>query len=227
MDADSTAPEVDPSGSPREVPEPRKIRLDERAVKVLAHPLRTRLLSLLRADGPATATTLARALDTNTGATSYHLRKLAEVGLVEETSDGRGRERWWRAAHDMHSWEASDFAGHPDAEAAMEWLQGEYFRAFTGYVQTWAAESRDWPPEWRDAAGASDYMLRLTPAELREMSEEIFAVLERYRVAGERASAAAEDGDRRRVLFYTHSIPQAQDAKAVPRARHDAGGTDR
>lgn len=189
----------------------RGVRLEEKALRVLAHPLRSRLLSLLRADGPATATTLARELDTNTGATSYHLRKLAEVGLVEETTQGRGRERWWRAAHDMHSWSASDFAGQPDAEAAMEWLQGEYFRRFTAHVQRWAAEAPDWPLEWRDAAGASDYILRLTPSELREMSEEIYGVLERYRVLGERRSASGEDaGDRRRVLFYSHAIPQTE-----------------
>lgn len=197
---------------PSEGNAPKKVRLDERAVRVLAHPLRTRLLSLLRADGPATATALAHALDTNTGATSYHLRKLAEVGLVEETAEGRGRERWWRAAHDMHSWSPSDFAGQPDAEAAREWLEGEYFRRFTEHMQRWVAEAAGWPLEWRDAAGASDYILRLTPAELRDLSNEIHAVLERYRVLGAPGSGeAGGDDDRRRVLFYMHAIPQAQD----------------
>ncbi|HEX6877520.1 MAG TPA: helix-turn-helix domain-containing protein [Nocardioidaceae bacterium] len=201
-----------PAAQPLQATEPKKVRLDERALRVLAHPLRTRLLSLLRADGPATATTLARALDTNTGATSYHLRKLAEVGLVEETADGRGRERWWRAAHDMHSWSVSDFVGQPDAEAAREWLEGEYFRSFTEHMERWVAEAADWPLEWRDAAGASDYILRLTPAELREMSSEIYALLERYRTLGASRSGADEaDGDRRRVLFYMHAIPQAED----------------
>src|SRR4051812_49756154 len=61
------------------------------------HPLRARLLTALRMNGGATATALARELGTNTGATSYHLRKLASVGLVEETEGGRGKERWWRA----------------------------------------------------------------------------------------------------------------------------------
>ena len=49
---------------------------------MLAHPLRSRLLDELRLSGPATATTLAAVLHTNSGATSYHLRKLAEVALV-------------------------------------------------------------------------------------------------------------------------------------------------
>jgi hypothetical protein len=56
-------------------PEPSTgLRLDAAAVRVLAHPLRSRLLSQLRLDGPATPTSLAAVLATNTGATSYHLR---------------------------------------------------------------------------------------------------------------------------------------------------------
>ena len=84
------------------------LRLDGRALRVLAHPLRSRLLTALRMDGPATATALARSLGTNTGATSYHLRKLASVGLVAETDEGRGRERWWRASTPSHEWTERD-----------------------------------------------------------------------------------------------------------------------
>ena len=80
------------------------IRLDAQAVKVLAHPLRSRLLSRLRTAGPATATGLAAALNTNTGATSYHLRKLETVGLVTDTGEGEGKRRLWRASTDFHSW---------------------------------------------------------------------------------------------------------------------------
>ena len=67
------------------------LRLDAAALKVLAHPLRSRLLSALRVDGPATATDLATRLETNSGATSYHLRKLESVGLVVRHRRGRGQ----------------------------------------------------------------------------------------------------------------------------------------
>ena len=70
---------------------PSHIQLDAEAVRVLAHPLRSRLLSALRLHGPATATELADRLDTNTGATSYHLRKLESVGLVEGHRRRRGQ----------------------------------------------------------------------------------------------------------------------------------------
>src|SRR5688500_7119435 len=85
------------------------IRLDATSLRVLAHPLRSRLLSQLRIGGPATATDLAAELGTNSGATSYHLRKLESVGLVADTGEGEGKRRLWRAATDFHSYYPSDF----------------------------------------------------------------------------------------------------------------------
>ena len=59
-------------------------------------------------------TALAEKLGTNTGATSYHLRQLAEVGLVAEDPDrGTSRQRWWQAAHDMSHFDPTDFDDRP------------------------------------------------------------------------------------------------------------------
>src|SRR6187401_1254603 len=88
-------------------------------LRALAHPLRQRLLGTLRLDGPATATELAVRLGTNSGATSYHLRQLADVGLVEDDPErSTGRDRAWRAAHDMTSWHSTDYDDDPDGRAA-------------------------------------------------------------------------------------------------------------
>src|SRR6478609_7088218 len=66
----------------------------------LAHPLRVRLLGLLRTYGPATATSLAGELGLTSGALSYHLRQLEKYGfVVEDTERGNRRDRWWTAAH--------------------------------------------------------------------------------------------------------------------------------
>ena len=63
-----------------------------RQLKALTHPVRVRILGMLRVDGPATATTLATRLRLNTGATSYHLRQLAEHGfVVDDPERGTGR----------------------------------------------------------------------------------------------------------------------------------------
>jgi DNA-binding transcriptional ArsR family regulator len=73
---------------------------DPEGLKALSHPVRLRILGLLRTEGGATATTLAARLGLNSGATSYHLRQLEKAGfIVEDAERGNGRDRWWRAAH--------------------------------------------------------------------------------------------------------------------------------
>src|SRR5690606_22078525 len=87
-----------PMDEPRE---PALRHLDARSLRGLAHPLRMQLLNALRRGGPATASQLAERLGESSGATSYHLRQLAAHGFVEDAPEhGRGRERWWRAAHE-------------------------------------------------------------------------------------------------------------------------------
>ncbi|MFI6825293.1 helix-turn-helix domain-containing protein [Micromonospora sp. NPDC050187] len=157
-------------------------RLDHRQIRVLAHPLRMRLLGALRADGPATATTLAGVLDTNTGATSYHLRQLAEVGLVaEEPGRGTGRQRWWRAVHDASSWDPSEYDDDPDTRAAVEWMQVEHVRWVTEQAERWLAERATYSPQWRDAAGMSDAFLVIGAQRLHALNQEIWELILRYR----------------------------------------------
>jgi predicted ArsR family transcriptional regulator len=159
-----------------------EIRLSREQLRVLAHPLRSRLLTALRVDGPATATRLAESLATNTGATSYHLRQLAAVGLVvEEERPAAGRQRWWRAAQSSHGWLDRDVQDDPDARAAADWLAGHYLRQFTEMAERWIAERHDWPAAWREAHFTSDFLLELTPRRLRELEEELQAVVLRYR----------------------------------------------
>jgi DNA-binding transcriptional ArsR family regulator len=184
------------------------LRLDARAVRVLAHPLRSRLLTALRTDGPATATSLARVLGTNTGATSYHLRKLASVGLVDETDAGRGRERWWRASTPSHGWTERDVAGDPDAEAASDWLKRFYLRGFVERYEPWLDAARDWPLEWRLAADSGDARLHLTPERLGRFTEELIALIDRYR------DPSPEPGARPVAVYY-HAFPLVpKDAEA-------------
>ena len=57
--------------------------MDAAQLRALSHPLRLRMLEVLR-EGPATASALGRRLGESSGATSYHLRALAKAGVVEE-----------------------------------------------------------------------------------------------------------------------------------------------
>lgn len=184
------------------------LRLDTAALVTLAHPLRSRLLSTLRRDGPATATELAEQLGTNTGATSYHLRKLESVGLVEDSGEGTGRRRVWRPSSRGHSYVPSDFADDPDASAAVGWLSRHYAEQMWERVRDWLDLRDQWPVAWQDACGTSDDAVTVTPAQADQLATELQQVVERYRQAG------AGDASARRVTVWTVLAPM--DPEDVP-----------
>lgn len=177
------------------------VQLDANAIRVLAHPLRSRLLSRLRIAGPATATELAEHLGTNTGATSYHLRKLESVGLVTDTGDGEGKRRPWRATTDYHGWRRSDFTDDEDATTALGWLERGYIRQLGQRMDAWQDALEAWPAAWVDACGLGDAMVTATPDQLTELRAELDALLTRYRQIGD------GDPDARRVLVFSYLSP--------------------
>lgn len=161
---------------------PTTRRLDARSLRGLAHPLRVRLLSLLRADGPATATGLAQRLGETSGTTSWHLRQLAEHGFIaQDTERGNRRERWWKAVHEATELRVEDFSGDSDLAGPLTAYLYEVTAAASHRVQTFLAEQ--WPAEWLEAAVLSDMDLPLTPTELDALRTELHEVVERYRRA--------------------------------------------
>jgi DNA-binding transcriptional ArsR family regulator len=183
------------------------VRLNSAQLRTLAHPLRARLLGELRLRGRATATDLARVLATNTGATSYHLRQLADVGLVREDNEpGSGRRRYWLPAHASHGWTRADFEGSPDDEAASDWLTGFGFRASAERAEAWNSAQSTYPPQWRDAAEFSDYLLELAPAQLKALLADLSAVVHRHR-----AQPATPGADARRVYLSVQGFPLVEE----------------
>ncbi|MCZ2264429.1 winged helix-turn-helix domain-containing protein [Isoptericola sp. QY 916] len=189
------------------------LELTAEAAKVLAHPLRSRLLGALRRGGPASATALAAELSTNTGATSYHLRKLASVGLVTDTEEGRGKERLWAAATQSHGWRDSDFGGDEDAQTALGWLVRDYHRQFDTNYAHWLDVQESWPKEWTDVAGMTDTWVDVTPEQAAAMADELEAVVNKYLRVG------TGDPRARRLHLWRFLFPL--DADDVPDA--DAG----
>ena len=179
-------------------------RLTPEAVKVLAHPLRSRLLGTLRRGGPATATTLATALSTNSGATSYHLRKLESVGLVADTGEGTGKQRLWRAATSSHSWAPSELSGDEDATTALGWLERDYLRLFSTDFGHWLDVAEAWPSAWQDAAGMGDNWLSLNTEQLTALKKDLDALFERYEKDGGGPGAV-------RVAFWQAAFPLEMD----------------
>lgn len=156
------------------------VRLDPQNLRGLAHPLRVRLLGLLRLDGPSTATKLAERVGESSGATSYHLRQLAAHGFVVEDTEhtGTGRERWWRATArftDLSQRTARESAGA--SEGFLRALAAECSQE----VEAFLDELPSLPPSWDEGWTVSDRVLRLTPAEAKRLRHDLAKVIDRYR----------------------------------------------
>ncbi len=169
------------------------VRVDDLVtMRALAHPLRMRLLGLLRADGPATASELGRRVGESSGSTSYHLRQLERYGFVEDAPDQPSRRsRVWRATAELTSWSDDVFRGEEGEQvfAAVRTGQLEHLR------RSLAA--------WRrpgNGFGASDYLLRLDPDDLESLTAELSAVVTRY--AGRRGAQA--------VALHVLALPYPQ-----------------
>jgi len=225
----------------------RDLVLDSRTLRGIAHPLRVRMLGLLREHGPATATLLAERLGESTAATSYHLRQLAAYGLIVDVPDrGVGRERWWRAAHRSTYFDAdigphttgegeaasgedadaADAGGGPDPETVA--LGQEYLHAvadaYDRKTRQWLRDRHIAPSEWRHAGTLSDQSLLLTPAEAEQLVADIFDLVLRYRRVDEEGTAAAPEGARR-VAVQFQVLPSLSGDPASgsdPARRHDA-----
>jgi DNA-binding transcriptional ArsR family regulator len=162
--------------------EPRYVELDARLLRGLAHPLRGRMLGILRTEGPATASGLAARLGESSGTTSWHLRQLAELGfIVQDTERGNRRERWWRAAHEFTTVRAERFLDDPDTADALDVFQHELVSTYYRHAAGFVAQARTWSRDWVEASGLSDVELPLTPEELTELRDELHAVVLRYR----------------------------------------------
>jgi DNA-binding transcriptional ArsR family regulator len=148
-------------------------------LKALTHPLRLRMLGMLRIDGPATATTLASRLGLNTGATSYHLRQLAQHGfVVEDAERGNARDRWWQAAHQSTTTDtAAPSASREEKETLEAYLQSVAV-VMTQTLQRSVEELPLLPPEWADATTYSDWVVRLSPARAKALLERVMELIQ-------------------------------------------------
>lgn len=184
--------------------------VDARTLRGLAHPLRIRLLNALREFGPATASGLADRLGESSGATSYHLRRLAAYGFVEDDPErGKGRERWWKAVHTGTVFARTDnFLQHPDPEVrgAIGLVLHEVATTHAQELNTWLGTMHEWPDEWRQAFDLSDFKLRLTPELSVELAEKMQELVNSYR------GRVPEDAEGSAVVrTHLHVFPRPTD----------------
>lgn len=159
---------------------PSSTKLTPRSLKALVHPLRVAMLGLLRAEGPATSSELARRLETSSGATSYHLRQLERHGfVVEDPGLGTGRERYWEAVDDYTDADRSQMRGDADALALFDEFSRLSSNLREAEVAEWIESQDDWGDAWTDAAAGDDYLLRLNQSELADLVESIRTLMMR------------------------------------------------
>jgi DNA-binding transcriptional ArsR family regulator len=173
MEPDGGFPEwIDPS---------RDLILTPETLKGLTHPIRLRLLELLQDDGPATATSLAARIGRSSGVTSYHLRVLADNGLITEDAErGNGRDRFWRAVHRGTGFTVRT-SETPDVEATSRYLhtvaEDIHRRVLTGIDIFTSAPDEIATAPWK----LNDWPLRLTAEEARELGAKISELANQYR----------------------------------------------
>jgi DNA-binding transcriptional ArsR family regulator len=189
----------------------RRMLREADELRVLAHPLRLRILQVLHELGTATATEVADHVGESPANCSWHLRQLAKHGFVEETGERKGRQRPWRPASVPLEWGEPGESG--EAVAAGDELSSVLMEQEFGGLRAWLTWWRTDPPTWQDAATFVQSVTWLTADELAEVNAEFAQILLRYR---ERfLDPSARPPGARRVRTFAWAVP------AEPLARDD------
>jgi DNA-binding transcriptional ArsR family regulator len=180
---------------------------DPQAMRALAHPVRLAALSYLQKNGPATATQLSEHVGASPSVTSWHLRHLAEFGLVVDVPPPSGtdrRQRWWNSAARGFRYEMPDT---PEGTEAGRLLRTEMMNQVLEAAQQWLVETEpNLEPEWSRLAGSANTLLPLTPAEAEALESAIQQLMAPYI---QRRDAGEAPDDARPVRYLRISLPEA------------------
>ncbi|WOF23209.1 helix-turn-helix domain-containing protein [Microbacterium betulae] len=164
-------------------------------LKAKAHPVRLQLEHALGRRGFARAADLAADLGLPANQISFHLRVLADAGLIEEAPEHARdrRDRVWRPAR--MAWQL----GSPEHPVEDEHLGGALLHAIVGEHQDLVRRVVEWAPEYssgrtREIHGTfNQYSLWLTDAEWVALLEKIGEAIDEVRDLHQ----PGEDGARR------------------------------
>jgi DNA-binding transcriptional ArsR family regulator len=163
-------------------------------LRALSHPLRLRMLEVLR-EGPATASALGRRLGESSGATSYHLRALAKAGVVEEDERGSKRERWWRRVDSFTLVSRAlpaelDPAEAATIEAALARIDAFFLDRDDEALRRWSDQRDSLGREWQDASMLGNWPVLATPEEVKALWTLVITEIDKLR----RSPADAPEG---------------------------------
>lgn len=167
----------------------RSVR-DPRTLRALAHPLRIALLEALAVRGTLTATEAAEIVGGNASNASYHLRTLASHGYVAQAEGGAGRERPWRLDGVGMTFDQDDT--DPNVAQAATALSDVLSERWSERRRRFQRTRDQYPEPVRHAAGEGQAVLFVTPQEMEQVKDEIFALLMRFQHRVENPAARPE-----------------------------------
>ncbi|MCW3841736.1 helix-turn-helix domain-containing protein [Micromonospora yasonensis] len=178
---------------------------DSRVLAALAHPLRRRLMDVLKVYGPTTVGLLAERTGQAPANVSHHLKMLAAADLVAEAPElaRDRRERWWRLRDRGVRWSNTDFEADPAVRAVADAASSLNLDRHTALVRAWHAAPDEEHTAWGEGPFSTDKWLHLTPEELAQLGREVIELFDRWA-----DRPAPDDGQRREPVFlFAHGIP--------------------
>jgi hypothetical protein len=176
---------------------------DVPAARVLAHPLRWRLLGLLRTEGPTTAARLATLVGQSAANCSWHLRLLHRYGFVSPEPTQSRRDRPWRAEEvtlllsDPHGRLPSD-----EREALLTVFHEHEIAQFRSW---WRTARRRQPRRWQEAAFSQLSLVWVSAEELERLGTAIGDTVVHF--GGDRSRPVDRPRGARQVRVFAWAVP--------------------
>jgi helix-turn-helix protein len=175
-------------------------------LRALAHPLRWKLLDLIRSEGTATVSRCSEVLGESVATCSYHLSILGKYGYLEQLRDQPGRERPWRWVGSGQTLgpEGTDPEDQRASEAAIAaFLDHELER-----MKARQTPRSQEPAEWAAASAFMGSTMWVTAEELQAVMQDLRAVLMRFGERSEDLEQRPEGAREARVFFSTSVRPE-------------------
>ncbi|WP_087132064.1 ArsR/SmtB family transcription factor [Microbacterium esteraromaticum] len=161
-------------------------------LKALAHPLRRRITKVIARREFARAADIAAELDVPANSVSFHLRVLADAGLIVEAPEHARdrRDRVWRAVQGGYN------VGSPEHPVEDEVLGGALMHTLAEDHFDLVRRVLAWAPEYVSGRTAevhgtfSQRTVRLTEAEFTAVEEKIYALFAEVEAAHDRTDPA-------------------------------------
>lgn len=174
-------------------------------LSALSHPVRTRLMQVLRVFGPATVGGLAERTGEAIGSISHHVKVLSRCGLLVEVPElaRDRRERWWGLAQESVRWSTRDFDDDPASRAVAQAAENLNLDQHFQRVRDWLGAGETDQARWPSGPFSTNSWAKLSDAELAELGEQVIALFHAW--AGR---VEPDDGVHREpVYLFAHGIP--------------------